>query len=661
MSSTIYEASKLSSSTSKHTCHHFSLAEIRSATDDFDDELVIGKGGFGKVYKGRICIEETSLVVAIKRLDSMSDQGAPEFRAEIEILSKLRHRHLVSLIGFCDDNKEMILVYEFIPHGTLYHHLHKAETPLNWVQRLKIAIGSSSGLEFLHNGVGTQQGVIHRDIKSSNILLDENWTAMISDFGLSKIGPNDQSFSDVDMSVSVKGTFGYLDPEYFYTRRLTRKTDVFAFGVVLFELLSGRLAVDIRFGEEQVSLVRWARKCVKDRKLDQMVDSSIRGTIFPKCLRRFARIADRCLYSVPKERPSVTEVVASLQVLLELQETYDNSAVSSNKMGFAWKIHNYLVPTNKQISGSTSSHKSLENDMNQESVTRDLKKFTYGELQCATRNFGDESRLGDGRYAEVHKGWVDKATYSPSKDNTGLPIAIKRLHRYKNLDLEMLKEFHHPNLVKLLGYCSECEQLFLVYEFMPNGNLQDGLRSGKWSCSAMDTKVKIAVGIARALVFLHKIRDEVTVSEHRLQRHKILLDEEFTAKLSDYDITTFVDGDYTGEPSQLECNLSGFTVVFTEVLTGKQIANEKVFKKVDGLWLERLIAKKFTTMEKTYGSNAPFEVPHALFDRERGGKLQSVLAPAAAPLEPPPPPPSVRRIERPKRKISFAFCFMERS
>ncbi|XP_071726802.1 probable receptor-like protein kinase At5g38990 [Rutidosis leptorrhynchoides] len=244
-------ADTLSSSTSASLCRRFTLEEIQSATNDFDDELVIGQGGFGKVYKSRISIGH---VLAIKRLDCMSNQGASEFRAEIEMLSKLRHCHLVPLIGYCDADKEMILVYEYMPNGTLYDHLHKDAIPLTWVERLKIATGAGSGLDYLHTCFGARQGVIHRDIKSSNILLNENWEAMLSDFGLSKIGPVNQSFVDA----SVKGTFGYLDPEYFYTRKLTVKTDVYAFGVVLFELLSGRLAVDERQEEEQCSLVRWS-------------------------------------------------------------------------------------------------------------------------------------------------------------------------------------------------------------------------------------------------------------------------------------------------------------------------------------------------------------------------------------------------------------------
>ncbi|MFS7966417.1 putative protein kinase RLK-Pelle-CrRLK1L-1 family [Helianthus anomalus] len=236
MNSASAQGETWSSSTSAHPCRIFSLGEILYATKNFDDEHVIGEGGFGKVYKGRISGEEAGHVVAIKRLDSMSNQGELEFRAEINMLSKLRHCHLVSLIGYCDENKEMILVYDFMPNGTLSHHLHKADTPLSWVTRLNIAIGAARGLDYLHTGVGTQYGVIHRDVKSSNILLDHNWSAMISDFGLSKISPTNQSNSFVD--ASVKGTFGYLDPEYFYTRKLTRKTDVYAFGVVLFEFTS---------------------------------------------------------------------------------------------------------------------------------------------------------------------------------------------------------------------------------------------------------------------------------------------------------------------------------------------------------------------------------------------------------------------------------------
>ncbi|GKB89723.1 kinase RLK-Pelle-CrRLK1L-1 family protein [Tanacetum coccineum] len=170
----------------------------------------------------------------------MSNQGAHEFEAEVKILSKLRHGNLVSLIGYCNEGKDMCLVYEFMPNGTLEDHLHKGDTrtELSWPQRLKICIGAVRGLDYLHTGTSTQHGVIHRDVKSSNILLDANFAAKISDFGLAKVGPINQTQTYV--STRVKGTFGYMDPYYFNSGKLTRKSNVYAFGVVLFEVLCGK-------------------------------------------------------------------------------------------------------------------------------------------------------------------------------------------------------------------------------------------------------------------------------------------------------------------------------------------------------------------------------------------------------------------------------------
>ncbi|KAJ0524677.1 putative protein kinase RLK-Pelle-CrRLK1L-1 family [Helianthus annuus] len=577
-----------SSPTSAHRFRLFSLAEIEYATKNFDDELVIGQGGFGKVFKGYISSEEVGHVVAIKQLDSMSDQGEPEFRAEIDMLSKLRHCHLVSLIGYCHENNEKILVYEYMSNGTLYQHLHKADSaPLSWLRRLKIAIGAARGLDYLHTGVGTQHGVIHRDVKSSNILLDESWAAMISDFGLSKIGPTNQLISYVD--ASVKGTFGYLDPEYFYTRKLTRKTDVYAFGVVLFELISGRLPVDERYGEDQCSLVRWAQKCVKERKLDQMVDFSIKGTISPKCLKRFIHIAHRCVHSVLKERPTMTEVVASLQALLELQEKSNDSGESSYIMGFNWKVHKYFVSNRS----GTSSPKRLDNSLNQHavSVTRGLKEFTHNELALATRDFGNPICL-DGRIfnERVYKGWVDKTTYTPFEVNTELLIAVKILYS-KPSNLDMLKKLHHPNIVKLIGRSSDCGFESLVYEFMSNGNFEGLLLSGVVERLSLDIKVKILVGIARGTVFLKKPQLEKTwlkVGDSMLDRRKIWLDEDFTAKIADYDSNLYVQSnpDIDRVDLALECNLSGYKVIFMEVLTGERILSSNRVANINSFFSE---------------------------------------------------------------------------
>ena len=263
-------------------------------------------------------IDDGATTVAIKRLNPSSNQGAHEFLTEIHMLSKLRHLHLVSLIGYCDEDGEMILVYDYMAHGSLHDHLYTCRNPqLSWKQRLQISMGAAKGLHYLHTGA--EHAIIHRDVKSTNILLDHNWIAKISDFGLSKMGESNDSFTHI--STNVKGTFGYLDPKYLSTHQLTRKSDVYAFGVVLFELISGRAAVDVRLDEEQHSLAGWARTCVREGRVDGLIDSNLEGQISAGCLDVFVGIAGRCIHIQPLERPSMADVVMGLELAAALQET----------------------------------------------------------------------------------------------------------------------------------------------------------------------------------------------------------------------------------------------------------------------------------------------------------------------------------------------------
>ncbi|XP_074287446.1 receptor-like protein kinase FERONIA [Silene latifolia] len=315
-------------------CRRFSLSEIRVATCDFDEDLVVGTGGFGKVYKG--CIDDGAISVAIKRLNSTSKQGEHEFLTEIEMLSRLRHVHLVSLIGYCEDQGEMILVYEYMPRGTLRDHLNYKDTKgkdenevLSWKQRLMICIGSARGLDYLH--AGAKQLIIHRDVKSTNILLDDKWTAKVSDFGLSKVGPaSDTGVGHV--STVVKGSFGYLDPEYYKRGQLTEKSDVFSFGVVLFEVLCARPAINVSLPKEQVNLANWGRACYKKGTLYTIVDPNLSGQIAPECLRKFGEIADMCVRSHRDERPSMRDIVWSLEFALTLQQTAEKNTSNVSPM-----------------------------------------------------------------------------------------------------------------------------------------------------------------------------------------------------------------------------------------------------------------------------------------------------------------------------------------
>ncbi|XAR59359.1 Non-specific serine/threonine protein kinase [Bertholletia excelsa] len=304
----------------------FMLAEIKLATDNFDDNLLIGVGGFGKVYRGEI---GDGTLVAVKRANPQSQQGLAEFETEIDMLSRLRHRHLVAMIGFCEEQNEMILVYEYMANGTLRSQLFGSNRPpLSWKQRLEACIGAARGLHYLHTG--SERGIIHRDVKTTNILLDENFVAKMADFGLSKTGP---ALEHTHVSTAVKGSFGYLDPEYFRRQQLTEKSDVYSFGVVLFEVVCARAVINPSLPKDQINLAEWAMRWQRQGSLETIIDPHLKKKYSPESLKKFGEIAEKCLADEGKSRSTMGEVLWHLEYVLQIHEAWllDKANTSGEK------------------------------------------------------------------------------------------------------------------------------------------------------------------------------------------------------------------------------------------------------------------------------------------------------------------------------------------
>ncbi|KAF3790121.1 putative receptor protein kinase [Nymphaea thermarum] len=285
----------------------FSYEDLEKATGGFSEESQVGKGSFSCVFKG---VLKDGTVVAVKRAIMASDlkKNSNEFHTELDLLSRLNHAHLLNLLGYCEEGGERLLVYEFMAHGSLHELLHgkKKKEPLDWIRRVTIAVQAARGIEYLHGYACPP--VIHRDIKSSNILIDEEWNARVSDFGLSLLGPDNSS---CPLSELPAGTLGYLDPEYYRLHYLTTKSDVYSFGVLLLEILSCRKAIDMQF--EEGNIVEWAVPLIKSGTLEAILDTRLKPPVEMEALRKIANVACKCVRMRGKERPSMDKVTTALE------------------------------------------------------------------------------------------------------------------------------------------------------------------------------------------------------------------------------------------------------------------------------------------------------------------------------------------------------------
>ncbi|KAH9616767.1 hypothetical protein KSS87_000243 [Heliosperma pusillum] len=285
----------------------YSLSELETATAGFSKENVIGEGGYGVVYKG---VLEDGSIVAVKNLLNNKGQAEKEFEVEVEAIGKVRHKNLVGLVGYCADGVQRMLVYEYVDNGNLEQWLHGdvgPVSPLTWDVRIKIAIGTAKGLAYLHEGL--EPKVVHRDVKSSNILLDKNWNAKVSDFGLAKLLGSEASY----VTTRVMGTFGYVSPEYASTGMLNEGSDVYSFGVLLMELITGRCPVDYSKPHGEMNLVDWFKGMVANRHGEEMVDPTIAEKPSSRALKRVLLVCLRCIDLDASKRPKMGQIVHMLE------------------------------------------------------------------------------------------------------------------------------------------------------------------------------------------------------------------------------------------------------------------------------------------------------------------------------------------------------------
>ncbi|KAE8681491.1 transcription factor bHLH36-like [Hibiscus syriacus] len=297
----------------------YTLKEIVHATNNFHKDNKIGEGGFGSVYWGRT--KNMVLQIAVKRLKGMSAKAEMEFTVEVEILGRVRHKNLLGLRGFYASGDKKLIVYDYMPNHSLTTHLHgqlAADCLLDWSRRMRIAIGSAEGLAYLHHEANPH--IIHRDIKASNVLLDENFEAKVADFGFAKLIPDGVTH----MTTRVKGTLGYLAPEYAMWGKVSESCDVYSFGVLLLEIISSKKPLEKLPTGVKRDIVQWVTPYVQKGAFDRIADPRLRGKFDPAQLKSAVMVALRCTNGNPENRPSMLEVVEWLKGGVERRKEETN-------------------------------------------------------------------------------------------------------------------------------------------------------------------------------------------------------------------------------------------------------------------------------------------------------------------------------------------------
>ncbi|PWZ09230.1 Proline-rich receptor-like protein kinase PERK1 [Zea mays] len=380
----------------------FTYEELLRATDGFSDANLLGQGGFGYVHRGLL---PNGKEIAVKQLKLGSGQGEREFQAEVEIISRVHHKHLVSLVGYCISGGKRLLVYEFVPNNTLEFHLHaKGRPTMEWPARLKISLGAAKGLAYLHEDCHPK--IIHRDIKASNILLDFQFEAKVADFGLAKFTTD----NNTHVSTRVMGTFGYLAPEYASSGKLTEKSDVFSFGVMLLELITGRRPVDTTQTYMDDSLVDWARpllmRALEDGEYDALVDPRLGKDFNPNEMARMIACAAACIFMYLLggliASHLIVKVVRALEGNVSLEDLNEGVRPGHSRFFGSYSSSDY---DSGQYNEDMKKFKKMAFNNNYTSSQYSAPTSEYGQIPSASSSEGHQTQ-------EMESGAMKKGGYS---------------------------------------------------------------------------------------------------------------------------------------------------------------------------------------------------------------------------------------------------------
>ncbi|KAJ0735756.1 putative protein kinase RLK-Pelle-LRR-I-1 family [Helianthus annuus] len=568
------------------------LIDIQTATNHFADENIVGRDGFGYQYKGQLLLSSGQLIdILARRLDLRSWQGTKEFQTEIMTLSSLNHQNIVSIVGFCEEGKEKIIINKYEAKGSLDQYL---SDPIKfpWTQRLQICLGIARALSYIHYDQQRIFSVIHRDIKSSKIVLDDKWEAKLSGFELSTMQPAAKRHGLV--LDEPCGTPGYIDPAYATSSTVNHKSDVYSLGVVLFEVLTGREEHSFSDDGDWSLSAKTAKSHYENGNLNDVIHPDLHKQMDQDSLKKFSEAAYCCLKDQRSQRPNIDQLVFALDQALKLQLAHEDSLARKENSTLA-------------VEGTSSDYwkgKNLEH-----------LRIGFDAIKSATENFAEKYIIGKGGYGWVYKAELEHFDPYATRGNreSEMPrrrstVAIKYIIDREDAqgeqgfiaEIETLSSCKHANIVSLLGFCHEHPHMILIYEFVSNGSLDDYLgNEGKMTNLTWVQRIKICIDIARGLDYIHTTMDNKQKIIHRdIKSANILLSKNWEAKIADFGLSRFHpinhtkstiitnnvvgtkvywDPEYerTGNLKK-ESDVYSFGVVLFEVLTGK-LAYDSVY------------------------------------------------------------------------------------